>query len=196
MPNVKSDIRVSGKNIDIGAALRSQARDKVQAAVEKYFRGGFDSSVTVEKEGTGFRTDCTVHLDSGAVMHVSGMAHDAYASVDQVVERIAKQLRRDKRKRTARGGDTGEPEFSASDARINGVSHGTVADENEESQEGERPIIAETVRTLDTVYLDEAIKHMETSKVSSYVFRNRGTDRINILHDRPDGTVGWIDLAS
>jgi ribosomal subunit interface protein len=195
MPQVKSDIRVSGKNIDIGAALRSQARERVQAAVEKYFRGGFDSRVTVEKEGTGFRTDCTVHLDSGAVMHVSGMAHDAYASVDQVVERIAKQLRRDKRKRTARSGDATVPIAEISDRHINGVAYGTLGDDSGQDNGGSRPIVAETVRTLDTVYLDEAIRRMETSKISSYVFKNRGTDRINILHDRPDGTVGWIDLA-
>jgi ribosomal subunit interface protein len=190
MPQMKSDIRVSGKNIDIGAALRSQARERVQAAVEKYFRGGFDSRVTVEREGTGFRTDCTVHLDSGATMHVSGMAHDAYASVDQVVERIAKQLRRDKRKRTAKGSDTVEPIAMDMGVRT------TDAIDDEPSEPGERLIIAETVRTLDTVSLDEAIRRMETSKISSYVFRNRGTDRINILHDRADGTVGWIDLVS
>jgi ribosome-associated translation inhibitor RaiA len=54
-----SGVRVSGKNLDIGQALRGQAEERVHDAVAKYFDGGFRSQVTVEKEGTGFRADCT-----------------------------------------------------------------------------------------------------------------------------------------
>src|ERR1700688_2160692 len=90
--------RVSGKNIDIGEALRSRINARIAEATAKYFDGGFSGHVTVGKEGFGFRTECMIHLDSGIVLEAQAMAADAYASADQVAERIEKRLRRYKRR--------------------------------------------------------------------------------------------------
>jgi ribosomal subunit interface protein len=189
-----SDVRVSGKNLDIGQTLREQAQERISEAVAKYFDGGFSSRVTVEKEGTGFRTDCTVHLDTGALMRVSGSAHDAYASVSQVVERIGKQMRRDKRKRTAHSNghvidfnELSEPDV-VRDQAIKSI-------EIAQNLGDARPIVAERVDALDRISLENAIERMEKGALSSYVFRNIGTGRINILQDRTDGSIGWIDVA-
>jgi ribosomal subunit interface protein len=188
MPQRAMDVRVSGKNLDIGQALRGQAEERVHNAVAKYFDGGFSSRVTVEREGSGFRADCTVHLDTGAVMRVSGSAQDAYSSVSQVVERIGKQMRRDKRKRTSyangfHGVEDGGAEASTEPSKVLEVS-GTA-----------RPIVAERVDRLERISLEDAILRMESRRLSSYVFVNGGTDRINILHERADGSVGWIDVS-
>ena len=75
--------RVSGKNLDIGEALRERVSARVVEALSKYFDGGYSGHVTVEKEGFGFRTECAVHLDSGIVLHTEANAADAYASADQ-----------------------------------------------------------------------------------------------------------------
>src|SRR5580700_2509745 len=90
--------RVSGKNIDIGEALRSRINERIADATAKYFDGGFSGHVTVGKEGFGFRTECVIHLDSGIVLEAEAMAADAYASADQVAVRIEKRLRRYKRR--------------------------------------------------------------------------------------------------
>src|SRR5947209_10489386 len=90
--------RVSGKNLDIGEALRERVSARVVEALSKYFDGGYSGHVTVEKEGFGFRTECAVHLDSGIVLHTEANAADAYASADQAAERIEKRLRRYKRR--------------------------------------------------------------------------------------------------
>jgi ribosomal subunit interface protein len=190
MPHRATDVRVSGKNLDIGQSLRGQAEERVHNAVAKYFDGGFSSRVTVEREGSGFRADCTVHLDTGAVMRVSGSAQDAYSSVSQVVERIGKQMRRDKRKRTAYANGHQPPDSAES-----GPAEAIEAVDSPEIAGDARPIVAERVDRLDRNSLDEAIQRMETGRLSSYVFVNRGTDRINILHERADGSVGWIDVA-
>src|SRR5579872_5472372 len=90
--------RVSGKNIDVGEALRSRINGRVVDATEKYFDGGFSGHVTVSKEGFGFRSECVIHLDSGMVLEADALAADAYASADQVAARIEKRLRRYKRR--------------------------------------------------------------------------------------------------
>src|SRR5258708_21827896 len=90
--------RVSGRNIDVGEALRSRINERIEEATAKYFDGGFSGHVTVGKEGFGFRTECVIHLDSGIMLEAEAMAADAYASADQVAGRIEKRLRRYKRR--------------------------------------------------------------------------------------------------
>ena len=92
-------MRVSGKNINIGTALRQRIVDRIEEATSKYFQGGYSGHATVGKDGFGFHTEFVLHLDSGTLLEAEGMAADAYESVDQAVIHIEKQLRRDKRRR-------------------------------------------------------------------------------------------------
>jgi ribosomal subunit interface protein len=96
--------RVSGKNIDLGEALRARIDSRVSEATAKYFDGGFSGHATVSKDGFGFRTECVIHLDSGIVLEVDAFAPDAYASADEAGLRIEKRLRRYKRRRKDRPG--------------------------------------------------------------------------------------------
>jgi len=91
-------LRVSGKNIDVGVALRERITGRVEEATSKYFNGGFSGHATVGRDGFGFRTDCVLHLDSGAQLTAEGVAPDAYDSADQAATRIEKRLRRYKRR--------------------------------------------------------------------------------------------------
>ena len=80
-------LRVSGRNISIGAALQQKITDRVEEAASKYFRGGYSGHATVGKDGFGFRTECVLHLDSGALLEAEGMAPDAYDSAEQAAIR-------------------------------------------------------------------------------------------------------------
>ena len=95
-------LRVSGKNIKVGEALRGRINARLAGAMAKYFDGGFSGHVTIGQEGFGFRTECVVHLDSGIVLEADALAADAYASADQAALRIEKRLRRYKRWRKDR----------------------------------------------------------------------------------------------
>src|SRR3984885_947381 len=95
--------RVSGKNLDIGEALRTRISGRVAEALVKYFDGGYSGHATVGKDGFGFRTECAVHLDSGVTFRTEAIAADAYASADEAALRIEKRLRRYKRWLKGRG---------------------------------------------------------------------------------------------
>src|ERR1700685_3431965 len=86
--------RVSGKNLDVGGALRERISDRITETVGKYFDGGYSGHVTLAKDGYGFRTECAIHLDSKVTLNADGTAPDAYASADQAALRIEKRLRR------------------------------------------------------------------------------------------------------
>ena len=86
--------RVSGKNIDLGEALRVRVSERIEQALKKYFDGGYSGHATVEKEAFGFHTECVVHLDSGIVLRSDAMAGDAYSSADEAAQRLERRLRR------------------------------------------------------------------------------------------------------
>jgi len=90
--------RVSGKNLDVGDALRERISARIAEALSKYFDGGYSGHATVEREGSGFRTECAVHLDSKVTLRAGGSAADAYASADQAAARVETRLRRYHRK--------------------------------------------------------------------------------------------------
>ena len=91
-------VRISGKNVDIGEALRSRIDETVTGSVQKYFDRGYSGHVTVSKSGFEFETEIALHLDSGVVLEVQGSDADAHLSFDQAAERLDKQLRRYKRR--------------------------------------------------------------------------------------------------
>ena len=78
-------LRVSGKNIEIGEALRTQITDRVLGVVGKFYAGAVSGHVTVTREGSGIETDCVLHLSSGVILHAEGFAQEAYAVIPSAV---------------------------------------------------------------------------------------------------------------
>jgi ribosomal subunit interface protein len=87
-------IRVSGKSISVGEALRGRVSERTEEVLRKYFDGNYSGHITLSKDGFGFRTDCALHLDSGVTLEAESNAADAYASADQALLQIEKRLRR------------------------------------------------------------------------------------------------------
>jgi ribosome hibernation promoting factor len=92
------NVRVSGKQFEIGTALPEKVRVELETAVAKHFDGGAEASAVFSHEGPGFRADCAVHLDSGPVLKAEGTGKDAYSAFQSVLEHLEKQLRRYKRR--------------------------------------------------------------------------------------------------
>ena len=137
-------LRVSGKNFDVGEALRGQVEARVASALGKYFDGDYSGHVTVAKDGAGFRTECVLHLTSGITLEASGAAQDAYASFDQTAERIEKRLRRYKRRLKDRPTWTGKRPDGPLDSAYAVLE--SPADELVEDGEYHPVVIAETTR--------------------------------------------------
>ena len=61
-------LRISGKSISVGDALRSRVSERTDEVLRKYFDGNYSGHITLSKDGFGFRTDCALHLDSGITL--------------------------------------------------------------------------------------------------------------------------------
>jgi ribosomal subunit interface protein len=181
-------LRISGKNLDVGDALRSHVDARIGDAVKKYFDGGFTGHVTLEREGSGFKSDCSVHLDTGIVLQADGRAQDAHASFDRAAERIEKRLRRYKSRlkehHPARRGDT-----------IPAAAYVLAAPEEDEEVGADYSpvIIAEEATRLDTLSVGGAVMAMDLADLPVVVFRHAGHGGINVVYRRKDGNIGWVD---
>jgi ribosomal subunit interface protein len=91
-------VRVSGKQIEIGDVLPEKVKARIESAIGKHFDGGAEANVVFSREGAFYRADCNVHLDAGAVLTAVGEADDAYRAFDDALGKIEKQARRYKRK--------------------------------------------------------------------------------------------------
>jgi len=188
--------RVSGRNLDIGDALRSRINDRIAEAMGKYFDRGYSGHVAVGKEGFGFRTECTIHLDSGITLQAEGMAADAYASADQAAIRIETRLRRYHRRLKNRPLARADgapappaPAVAAPSYVIAAPEHGG----GEEPEEFVPVIIAESTTELKQLSVSEAVTELDMTGAHVMVFRHAGHGRINVVYRRADGHIGWID---
>jgi ribosomal subunit interface protein len=188
--------RVSGKNIDIGEALRTRVSGRVAEAVSKHFNGGYSGHVTVGKEAYGFRTECVVHLDSGIVLQSDAMAADAYSSADQAAERIEKRLRRyGRRLKDRHNARTNGRQAEAAESAIDAPSYviETPAEEADDTAEFAPVIIAESITILRSLSVSDAVLELDMTGDSVLVFRHAGHGRVNVVYRRSDGHIGWID---
>ena len=183
-------LRVSGKNVDVGDALRSHIEERVAEGVSKYFDGGFTGHVTVGREGSGYRTECLLHLDTGIDFQVSGDSQDPRQSFDAAAERFEKRLRRYKRKlkdhhaNAANGRDVME---AASYVLA------SVEDEEEVPADFTPLVVAETSAKVKTMTVGMAVMQLDLAEAPVVVFRNAGNGTVNVVYRRADGNYGWID---
>ncbi len=72
-------LRVSGKNIDVGEALRTRLSDRVSEVLGKYFDGGWSGHVTVSRDARAIARNACFTWTSGVNLQAHGNAHDANA---------------------------------------------------------------------------------------------------------------------
>lgn len=183
--------RISGKNLDVGDALRERVSDRIGEAMGKYFDGGYSGHVTLERDGFGFRTECAIHLDSKITLHAEGMAADPYASADQAAVRIERRLRRYHRRLKDH-----RPERIDARGSVDAASYVIAAPEQESEAEidGFTPvIIAESTTALKQLSVSEAVTELDMTGAPVVVFRHAAHGGINVVYRRSDGHFGWID---
>lgn len=186
-------LRISGKHMEIGDAFRERIEVRIGEAIDKYFDGGFSGRVTVEKSGSRFSADCSVHLDTGILLQAEGQAQEPQAAFDAAAERIEKRLRRYKRKLKAHPVGGGA---EAIDMAYRVVAS-PVEDEDEVVAEDYAPaIVAESTLSLRTMSVAAAVVELDTKDSPVFLFRNSGNEQVSLVYRRADGNIGWIDTAT
>ena len=181
-------LRVSGKNLDIGEALRQHVLEKVEATVARYFSGSVGGHVVMTRDGSGYRSDCTLRLSSGVHLHAESRAHEPYLCFDQAADKIERRLRRYKMRLKDHAG-------------VPGSGRGKVANyvleppqDEEEPAGGFNPVVvAEGIDELKSLSVASAVAELDLSGAPVVIFQHAGSGRVNIVYRRRDGAIGWLD---
>lgn len=92
-------ILTSGQHLDLGDSLRTYVDEKLRAAVAKYMSNAIEAQVVFRREGPMYHCSCSVHVGASIDMQAEAQGTDIYGSFDMALDKLAKQVRRDKRKR-------------------------------------------------------------------------------------------------
>ncbi|MEM9043367.1 MAG: ribosome-associated translation inhibitor RaiA [Pseudomonadota bacterium] len=187
-------IKVSGKQIDVGEALSTHVEDRLSDAVGKYFDRPVDANVVFSRDGHAFRCDASVHLSTGLTAKAQGAGTEIYGAFDQSAERIEKQIRRHHRRLKNHHSDKA--------IRIEAFSAPSYVIEAQEEDEdgtvqanGEPAIIAEMQTNIQLLSVSDAVMQMELAHAPFLMFKNATNGRLNVVFQRDDGNIGWIDPA-
>ncbi|MGH6855878.1 MAG: ribosome hibernation-promoting factor, HPF/YfiA family [Aestuariivirga sp.] len=182
-------IKITGKNLNVGDALRERVEDRLHQLQQKYFEGTVHGHVTVEKQRAGFNTDCTLHLATGLVLQARGAAAEAHLSFDGAAQHLEKQLKRYKQRIKDHHKTRREPV-----RRVEAQSYVIDASESAEEPADLNPVvIAETPAHVPELTVGEAVMQLDISGLPFVLFRNSSHGVLNVVYRRHDGNIGWVD---
>jgi putative sigma-54 modulation protein len=183
-------IVVKGKNMEVTEALRAHAEKRI-SKIERYFDRIINTDVTLSTERNWHIVEVTVHAN-GHVLRGEERTNDMYTSIDKVIDKLEKQVKKQKGKvaRKKGGAHLGEAlEVIAEAAPPPGPQKNT--DEDDVHR------LEPHVEHLNRYYaqpmsVEQAVKEIEADGLEFYAFHNARTGRVNVLYKRPRG-YGLID---
>jgi ribosomal subunit interface protein len=193
-------LTATGKQIEIGEALRRHIETSLNSALEKYFKTAIEAHVVISREAHLTRAEVSIHIGRGIVVNAHAAAAEAYAAFDAAAERVAKQLRRYKRR--LRDYHAKARDYAIASERAMAYVLAPFAEEAESEevttadgvdQGGGPAVIAEMSTELPRLTVGEAAMRMDLADASVLLFRNRSHGELNLVYRRSDGNIGWID---
>jgi len=170
------NIIVTGRHLDITPALKKYAEEKIKK-FGRYLSNISEATVTLSVEKYRHKVEVLLKVN-GVLIQAEAITGEIYSSIDEVVEKLERQIKRYKEKlvshRKGEGKAGGiQPEFSP-------------------VEEAGR-IIKNKKFELKPMSPDEAAMQMELLDKDFFVFTNDGSGNINVIYRRKDGNFGLIE---
>ena len=193
------DIRVSGHQLDVGAALTTHAETRLGDMAEKFSVGVTGATATLAPGPHEHEFDCSIviQLSQGLVMKSNAKVHgEARAAFDSAADKIEKQLRRYKRRLKDRHeqADHALREEVAAYTVFAGSEQDSANDDEEASDAP--AIVAETRTDIPETSVSDAVMMLDLRDTPALFFKNAGTGRHNMVYRRSDGTIGWVEPSA
>ncbi len=183
-------LTVQGKQMDLGDALRTHVEGKLEDINSKYFNRAIDATVTFAPEGHAFtKTHISIRVGKDIMVISDAVETDPYVAFDLAADKVAKQLRRYKRKLR----DHHHKLDSAPEEHFVPAIEKTLSAEQDNEEVHDHLVIAEIATNIQTMSASEAAMRLELSGLPAMMFRNASHNGLNMVYVRPDGNIGWVD---
>lgn len=183
-------ITINGKQLSVNEALRAHVESGLLSATEKYFPQSIEATVTLSPEGRQFTADIIAHPARGLSINGSGRGDTPEAAFDAAAGRIAKRLRRHKRR-------LDDHHQNPVEVAAEPVPHYVIEGGEAGADTAEVPdpplVIAEMTVEIETLTVGEAVMRLDLGDLPAVMFRNRAHSGLNMIYRRSDGNIGWMD---
>ena len=176
-------LQVKGKNVDVSPSIRSYAEEKLSKLSKQLADPTeVELELAVEKNPSisdNHVAEATIWT-KGPTLRAREASVDMKASIDQLVDKLERQVKRYKEKRRI------EPRRHA--VRANGPEPGIpVASTN-----GEPEIVKSKQFAVNAMTPEEAVLQLELVGHDFFVFRNDESGEVNVVYRRRAGDYGLI----
>ncbi len=185
-------IRVHGKQIDVGETLTGHCETRLSDVVNKYTERPIEANITFSKDRYEFVSDISVHLSTGLTSKSQAKEGDIYDAYEKALARVETQLRRYKRRLKDHHKERKNP-VESFDAPAYILASDSKSEDTAEPDSLQPVIVAEMETNIQSLSVGEAVMQMELNNAKLLVFRNYSHGGVNIVYQRDDGNVGWID---
>jgi ribosomal subunit interface protein len=193
------DVRISGPQVDTGAAFGTHVRDRLGGIIAKYFPRALSAHVTLANAPHAhFQCDIVMHVMSDLILKGGNRALDAHLAFEGAAERIDKQLRRHMRRLKDRHGPgaqvAAERDIVAALENAEYRVLAAYADTDDHEPEADHPlVIAETRVDIPTSTVGDAVMMLDLRNTNALLFVNSASGAHNMVYRREDGSIGWVE---
>lgn len=172
------NIIVRGSKLEITNSMESYAKEKIEK-LEKYFENVEEIRATVLAKVHGHLSTVEVTIPlKNLILRAEESSDDFYAAVDVVIDKLERQIRKNKTKLSSRKKETKE------------FIYETIEDYEEEA---EQKIVKRKKISVKPMDEEEAILQMELLGHEFYLYKDVETDKPVVVYKRKDGNYGIIE---
>jgi len=176
--------QVKGRNLEVSDAIRSYAESKLSKLERQLTNPRVELELAVERNPSiaqNHVAEATIWTN-GPVLRAREASADMRASIDQLVDKLERQISRyrtrarDRRRRAARANERSPDTIAA-------------------MTEGDEPQIVKTKQfsLSPPMNAEEAVLQLELVGHDFFVFRNAESGDVNVVYRRRDGGYGLIE---
>jgi len=169
-------INIKGRNVEVTAAIKEYVEKRL-AKFDKMIAEAEEAYVTVLVQKDRHRVEVTIPLDGGVILRGEEEGNNMYACIDEVVEKLERQVRKHKTRLAKR-----VKEGSAAKKALMAI----------EEEPDERLLVRTKQFNIKPVSVEEAIMQMNLLGHKFFVFTNEENHKVNVLYQRNDGNYGLL----
>jgi putative sigma-54 modulation protein len=201
--NANPPIQVTGRHVSVTDAMKEYCRRKL-ASLHLDYPKIIEHQVILDVQKYRHTAEVVLHCNNHITLEASSESDDMYASIDQVIDKIARQMRKYKtrlmrqhrpRKHTIRHVEEKVLRWEWLDQIGQAPQHqnGMETEPGPETEQAEPSVVHTEKYPVKPMFIDEAVLQMEMSTKQFLVFLNAKTEKVVVIYRRKNGDFGLIE---
>jgi putative sigma-54 modulation protein len=198
--NANPPIQVTGRHVSVTEAMKEYCRRRL-ACLHLDYPKIIEVQIIMDVQKYRHMAEVVLHCNNHITLEASAESDDMYVSVDEVVDKIARQMRKYKtrlmrkhrpRKHTIRHLEETVLRWEW----VEGLEDSLETDPGKstpESNPSEPSVVHSEKYPVKPMFIDEAVLQIEMSSKQFLVFLNAKTEKVNVIYRRKSGDFGLIE---